>query len=54
MVSDFILFSLFMLGLGTFSFGGIIVTSLVCEKHRHVKTELFDKSKLQYADGDNT
>lgn len=39
MWADFFAFGGFMLFLGVFSFGGIIVTSLVCEKHRVVKTE---------------
>ena len=38
-MTDFILFSLFMISLGVFSFGGIVVCSLVCEKHRVARTE---------------
>ena len=39
MTSDFISFSLFMVSLGIFSFGAIIVTSIICEKHRVFKSE---------------
>ena len=39
MIYDFILMTLLMLALGAFSFGGIIVCSLISEKHRVVKSE---------------
>ena len=45
MIYDFILMTLLMLALGTFSFGGIIVCSLISEKHRVVKSEAFEVSK---------
>ncbi len=39
MIVDLLQFTGFMIFLGTFSFGGIIVVSLICEKHRVIKTE---------------
>ena len=39
MIIDLLQFTGFMLFLGTFSFGGIIVTSIICERHRVVKSE---------------
>ena len=42
MIIDLLQFTGFMLFLGVFSFGGIIVCSLVCEKHRVVRTEAIE------------
>lgn len=39
MWADFFAFGGFMLFLGVFSFGGIVVCSLICEKHRTIKSE---------------
>lgn len=39
MIVDLLQFTGFMLFLGVFAFGGIIVTSIICERHRVVRTE---------------